>query len=151
MKPGFRQALRALQRTPGFTAAAVLTLALGVGANGAIFSVINTVLLRPMPFPGATRMAGFRWLALSLTGAGEPERLDATAVTPEFFALIGIQPVLGRAIATEEAHRQRPGGGAEPPSLDAPFCWRGGSGGQQDPVGWRAAHGHSASYRQGKA
>lgn len=145
----FGRALRTLWRTPGFTAAAVLTLALGIGANSAIFSVIDTVLLRPMPFPGAERivsvwetkkldpnrfpdpksaasqmshwlpddtafnrwntrgrsfevMAGFRWIALSLTGAGEPERLDAAAVTPGFFDLIGMQPALGRAIAPEE-------------------------------------------------
>lgn len=62
-----RHALHLLRRNPTFTAAALLTLAIGIGANTAVFSVVNSVLLKPLPYPNAHELVALRQLA---PGAG---------------------------------------------------------------------------------
>jgi putative ABC transport system permease protein len=132
-----RFALRTMARKPGFTAIAIIIMALGIGANTAIFSLVRAVLLRPLPFANAERLAmvwedaayvGFPkntpapanyadWKArnevfedmaavrtrdFSLTGDGEPEKVDAYGVTASFFPVLGVEPALGRILAPED-------------------------------------------------
>ena len=131
-------AARLLIKQPGMTFVAILTLALGIGANTAIFSAVNAVLLRPLPYPDSDRLvmvwekriaegvlnnvvspadfldwsrmngafeniAALSGMTADLTGAGEPVRLSAAAVSPSFFDVLGVQPVLGRTFRPEEA------------------------------------------------
>ncbi len=70
-----RFGIRQLRRNPGFTAVALLTLALGIGANTAMFSVVNAVLLRPLPFPEPQRIMSLRTLS-TRNGAPQPNSLS---------------------------------------------------------------------------
>ena len=77
-----RFALKSFLRTPGFTAVAVLTLAIGIGANTAIFSAVNAMLLRPLPFPEPDRL-----MKVSLTSpadARQPAQADRVWSYPKF-------------------------------------------------------------------
>ena len=139
-----RYAARALRKNAVFTAVGVLTLGLGIGANTAIFSVVDAVLLRPLPYHDPSRLAvlwtthtgpdrnqdgaiSYRdfdqirkhsrafsdltifyipgWSVMTLTGAQEPERVQGAHVDANFFSLLGIAPVLGRAINADDVAR----------------------------------------------
>jgi predicted permease len=136
-----RYAARLLLKTPGFTITALITLAVCLGANLTIFAVINSVLLRPLPFPDSGRLvtifntypkagvdrdgssitnyyerrgqiSAFSGLALyrydtAIVGeAGSTERQQISRVSPEFFATLGVGPVVGRAFTEEETSPQ---------------------------------------------
>ena len=137
-----RYSLRTLLKNPGFTCVTVLTLALGIGANTAIFSVVNGVLLKPLPYPHSERLVGIflhgggqdrgvmgnadfqaldqrqqafehvaafssSRLGFTLTGFGAPQMIPGTSATADFFSVLGVKPVLGRAFLPDEG---KPGG-----------------------------------------
>ncbi|MEO8191969.1 MAG: ABC transporter permease [Acidobacteriota bacterium] len=126
-----RYGARTLARTPAFTLAAIIALALGIGASTAIFSVVNAVLLRPLPYrdPGSLAVLlhkgrnpvsapNFRdWQRESrsfaamgaaqgwqpnLMGGQEPERIEAVRMTSEILPMLGVSPFLGRVFAPNE-------------------------------------------------
>src|SRR5687768_2427020 len=80
LQQDLRYAARTLARSPGFTLVAVLTLALGIGANTAIFTVVNAVLVRPLPFPGSDHVVRLFENLPSPASGGAPRR--SSALTP---------------------------------------------------------------------
>lgn len=141
MISNLRHAFHQLAKSPGFTSVALLTLALGIGACTAIFSVLHAVLLTPLnyrdpeqlvwvvsthPQQGATGIAGatytdlaaanqsFSGLALrgwtddTLTQAGEPRRINVVRATANYFAVLGVPPLLGRTWQNDETRSGAP-------------------------------------------
>jgi putative ABC transport system permease protein len=140
---------RVLRRSPGFTVTTVLTIALGVGATTAMFTVVHGVLLRPLPYADADRLANI-WVDLGvgnqslpavsagdfadyrtrsrtfedfaaatggvvlgatgvLTGTGgDPEHVDVSGVSANFFPLLGVAPAFGRQFTADEDRPKGP-------------------------------------------
>ena len=119
--------LRMLAKNPGFTVVAVLTLALGIGGNAAMFSIVNALLLRPLPYAephrlvrvtgfypkgalvalqqetGTMDVAGFTTESeFNLTGQGEAVRLVGSAVSADIFSVLGVGTELGRTFRAGE-------------------------------------------------
>lgn len=151
-----RFAARTLLRARGFAAVAILTLALGIGANATIFSVVNGVLLRPLPYAEPDRLVAvwesflraefemareearsFRSLAayqeavgVNLTGEGEPERVRGALASAELISTLGVSPLLGRGFVEGEDRA-----GNDGVVILSYGLWRGRYGGDPSIVG----------------
>jgi putative ABC transport system permease protein len=124
-----RYGLRLLLRAPGFAVVSIVTLALGIGASTSMFTIVDSVLFRPLSFAEPHRlvivrpssgsrlsqeylydwrtdsrtfldMAGWHDTRVNLTGTGSPVEILADRVTPNFFTLLGVPPVVGRSFTS---------------------------------------------------
>ena len=128
-----RYGARILARHPGFSLAAILTLALGIGANTALFSVVNAVLVRPLPYPDSDRLVTLesshslpdiadlsemassfaamgtaaRW-DLDLVGQGEPQRVVGELAGENLFPAFGVRAALGRTFDASDDRARAP-------------------------------------------
>ena len=157
-----RFGLRLLRRDLGFTIAAIVILAVGIGANTAIFTVASALLLRAFPYRDPQQLVSLQvkdktedheatlarfelirdrnrsfqsvaaWATdtLNLTGQGEPLQVSVGRVSPNFFALLGVEPQLGRSFADDEG---RPEG--RPVVVLSDAMWRTRFGADRNIVG----------------
>ena len=160
-----RQTIRALLRAPAFALAAIATLAIAIGATTAIFSVVNGVLLEPLPFPQSDRLVAVRhvfptldddehdaspafyftyrdntttfesvalWFSntATVTGAGDPEEIQAVRASVEFLPTLRVEPLLGRPFTASDDTA------GSPPTVMLSYAyWQRRFGGERDVVG----------------
>jgi putative ABC transport system permease protein len=155
-----RYGLRVLRKSPGFTFVAIASLALGIGANTAIFTLVDSLLLRALPVrdPGQlVRLEGGSWTnpiweeirerrhelfenaaafwgtRLDLASGGEARFAEAILASGEFFDVLGVPALLGRTFTRDD---DRHGGGASGPVAVISYAyWQRQYGGQADAVG----------------
>jgi putative ABC transport system permease protein len=159
-----RYSIRSLVRNPGFTLAVLLILALGMGPNTVIFSVLDAVLFRPGPYKDAeellviheaneetrsieavsypnfedwrrtarsfSAMAAYRSDFINLKDTESVERVSASSVSADFFPVLGIEPILGRTLGSEDFHP-----GESRAVVLSHGYWQRRFGGRQDIIG----------------
>jgi putative ABC transport system permease protein len=155
-----RYSARALAANKGFAGVAVVTLALGIGANTAVFTVTNALLLRPFPYRDPERLVSvagtdkdssmtlaryelvrdrnqsFASVAVwandnfNLTGHGEPLQTPVARVSANFFSLFGVEPQLGRAFTADEGRPEGP-----PVAILSDSIWRSRFGADRNIIG----------------
>ena len=143
LRQDIRYAARSLVKYPGYTAVVLFTLALGIGANTAIFSVVYAVLMRPLPYAHGSRLvevrqqapklgvesagvsvkeladyreqtasldavAEYHQMSFNLLGRGEASRVQTGVVSPEFFDVLGVTPLLGRLFRAQDDVKDAP-------------------------------------------
>jgi len=151
-------ALRILRKSPGFTAAAVLSLALGIGINTAVFSLINAVLLRALPVKNPEQLVVFNHrndfsypmyvdlrdgntvlsgllcrftIPASLSAEGQTQRISAELVSGNYFQVLGVEALIGRTLTPDDARLP----GAQPVAVLSNGFWRSRFGSDPGVVG----------------
>jgi macrolide transport system ATP-binding/permease protein len=170
MSADVRFGFRTLRKAPVFSATAILSLALGIGANAFVFSVFNSLLLKPLPIEDAARvkfvettsgashafpnyrdfrdnnstftgLVGYRIAPMSLERSGNPERIWGLLATGNYFDVLGVKPLLGRFFHPEEDRKP----GASPYAVLSFPAWQARFAGDPGIVG-QTVHINGLSY-----